>query len=255
MPKRNRKVMKSYFVLPDEVLQLYRNREISALDLRIYAYLCNLRREYNGVQVSQKRIAFICGVTAKTVSKSVERLHKSGLIQDIIIETQKCKIKYKTAIYRLKSLPSSGYFFCQRQVFSCRISHKEFAVYLFMCDAQSHEYGKSWNSYNEICERLGFGKWGRSEVVKLIGRLVEIGLLTKTVHRVKKVFVDNIYRVVGFAALFKKAPTNEKHPVMSRVQFTKTTLRKEFTSLVTIPHFRENVKPKFAQMSVFAHFF
>jgi hypothetical protein len=77
-----------------------------------------------------------------------------------------------------------------------------YAMYFFMCRACSAEYCKSWNSFNDICDKLGYGRGQRSEVIRLIGSLVECGLLKKTVRRIKGVFVDNIYRIAGFEGIF-----------------------------------------------------
>jgi Cdc6-like AAA superfamily ATPase len=73
-----------------------------------------------------------------------------------------------------------------------------FAVYFFLCCVNHSEYGKSWNSYNDLCLKMGFGKGQRSEVIKLIGGLVELGLIEKTVRQMNGVYVDNIYRISGF---------------------------------------------------------
>jgi len=187
-------------VLPNEVIDLYRLREISAVDVAVYSALCSLRREYDGVRVSQKRLAFMCGIKSeKTIAASVHRLYLCGLIKNVIIETVNHWKKYKTSIYCLKPLPDSGFFFVPRQIFRMtRITPKMFAVYFFLCCANHCEYGKSWNSYGDLCVKMGFGKGQRSEVMRLIGELVERGLLKKTVRRIKGVYVDNIYRITGF---------------------------------------------------------
>lgn len=67
-----------------------------------------------------------------------------------------------------------------------------------LCHANHCEYGKSWNSYGDLCHKMGFGKGQRSEVMRLIGNLAEQGLIKKTVRKVKGVYVDNIYRICGF---------------------------------------------------------
>jgi predicted transcriptional regulator len=186
--------------MSNEVMERYRRREISAVDVAVYSALCSLRRELDGVRVGQKRLAIMCGITEKTVSVSVFRLYSCGLIVNVITEEVKHWKKYRTSIYQLKSLPESGYFFVPRCIF-CHtgVSAKMFAMYIFMCKSRHFEYEKSWNSYNDICVKLGFGKGQRSEVMRLISGLVKCGLLKKTVRRVKGVFVDNIYRVAGFS--------------------------------------------------------
>jgi predicted transcriptional regulator len=190
--------------MPNEVIEKYRDREISAVDVSVYACLCSLRREYDGVRVSQRRVASFARLTEKTVSASVERLYNCGLVLNVITDVVKRRKKYQTSIYHLKPLPSSGFFFVPRHVFNFSLSPKMFAIYAFLCKSNSFDYHgepKSWNSYNDICDKLGFKRCQRSEVVKLIGGLAALGLIKKTVRRIKKAFVDNIYRVVGFAQI------------------------------------------------------
>jgi len=193
----------------------------------------------------------MCGVSEKTVSVSAYRLYQAGLIVSVVTETVKRKIKYKTSVYILKPLPKSGFFFVPRRIFRhTRVTAKMFAVYCFMCRALSAEYGKSWNSYNDICAKLGFGKNQRSEVVKLIGELVEIGLIKKTVRRIKKVFADNIYRVVGYAeAVTEKPKQKEKRPDSNGTQSLYTNGKP--LSTVIISPLRENVKPFYRQLNIF----
>jgi predicted transcriptional regulator len=178
-------------------MERYRRREISAVDVAVYSALCSLRREFDGVRVGQKRLAIMCGITEKTVSASVFRLYSCGLTKNVIIERN--GMKYKTTVYHLQSLPGSGYFFVPRCIFRYTgVSAKMFVMYIFMCKSRHFEYEKSWNSYSDLCEKMGFNKGQRSEVVRLIGGLVKCELLKKTVRRIKGVFVDNIYRIAGF---------------------------------------------------------
>jgi len=255
---------KSYFVMPDEVIEKYSSREISAVDVKIYAALCSLRRGRDSVCVTQKRLALMCGISEKTTGVSVQRLYNSGLIPQIVTYSSgRAKPKYKkeTYIYILKPLPKSGFFFCPRNVFYCyNLSSKMFSVYVFMCKSQSLEYEKSWNSYNDICAKLGFGKCQRSEVMKLINALVALGLIKKTVRRIKKVFVDNIYRVVGFAeitAQTSKIIQKETRPAVNGTHFTQWNFKgyeKALNSTLIIPPFRENVKPFYQQINIFYDF-
>jgi predicted transcriptional regulator len=245
---------KSYFALPNEVIEKYRTREISAVDVTLFAALCSLRRYYNGVRASQRTIAVMCGNTKKTVAASVYRLYLAGLIADVITETVKHRKKYKMSIYVLKPLPVSGFFLVPRRIFGVSIPPKMFAMYLFMCRARSYEYGKTWNSYNDISEKLGYGKNQRSEVVALIGGLVERGLIKKTVRRIKKVFVDNIYRIIDFEnSVIKKKRQSEKRPADTgtlslKNNFSKTS--KVFSSSVIIPQTYDCVKPQYMQLSL-----
>jgi hypothetical protein len=242
------KKKKSYIVLPDELLELYRSRRISALDVKVYAFLCSLRREYNGVRISQKRIAFVCGITEKTVSQSVYRLYSCGLIQNIITEVVKRMKRYKTSIYQLKPLPSRGFFFCLRKIFNFGLSSKMFAVYLFLCNAHSFEYGKSWNSYNDILFQLGFGKGQRSELMVLIGGLLKLGLIKKTVRKIKRVFIDNIYRVTGFIEPVKHE--EKRTATNSTLTLKQLSMKKLFQSNLIIPRKSITVKPLYIQLSL-----
>jgi len=244
----------SYFVLPNEAIELYASRTISAVDLTVYCYLHSLRREYDGVCVSRKQIAAACGLCENTATAAVNRLYNCGLILDIIIEETKEIKKYKTAVYRLKPLPSSnsgsGFCFVPRGIFTYRgISPKMFAVFFFMCMAQHLGYGKSWNSYNNIRERLGFCENQLSEVKRLVNALAEVGVVAKTVRKIKQVFIKNIYRVRGFASFDTGTKTKKKakenRSAANRARF-KTIANKKTSiskSKVIIPRFFYNVKP------------
>jgi len=250
--------------MPNEVIEKYRTREITAVNVAVYAALCSLRREYDGVRVSQKRLAAMCGVKSeKTVAKSVERLYNSGLIVNIITPVTDNVKKYETSIYQLKLLPDSGFFLAPRAIFihtqilQTPITPKMFAIYLFMCRACSTEYMKSWNSYNDIRENLGFCKGQKSEIMRLISRLVICGLLKKTVRQINGVFVDNIYRVTGYEEAITpckayKTHQKEKSPVGSRTQFKSFSHNKETHSLVGIVSpLNEKVKRKSKKFDLF----
>jgi hypothetical protein len=250
---RRKRTQKSYIVLTDEVLQLYRDRKIFAIDVKIFVYLCNLRRKHNGVCATQSRIAFVCGITEKTVAKSTERLYKCGLITGASELVDKSKPKYiKPAyIYFLKPLPVSGFFFCPRSVFKGKMPHKSFAILMFMCNAHSFEYGISWNSYNDICEQLGFSvKSQRSEIISLIGGMEEHGILQKTVRKIRGGFADNIYCVTGFETAIvsksRKSPKREKRSDGSGTQF-KNQCEKTFFTVTIVPQGQLFVKPQFVQ--------
>jgi hypothetical protein len=56
----------------------------------------------------------------------------------------------------------------------------------------------SWNSYNDIAEYLGYSRDRRSEIIKIVSALIELGLITKKCRKVNGVYTDNIYRIVGY---------------------------------------------------------
>ncbi|MDR2532748.1 MAG: hypothetical protein LBC82_07905 [Oscillospiraceae bacterium] len=249
----NRSNGKSYFVLSNEVIEMYRRRELSAIDIKVFSYLSSLRMHgFKGFRVGQKMIAFRCGITENTVRKSVYRLYNLGLIERVIIETREhCLIKFKTSVYTLQELPESGFFFIPRRIFFVSLPPKMFTIYLFMCRARSFEYEKSWNSYNDIAARLGFGKGQRSEVVALIGGLVERGLIKKTVRRMNKVFVDNVYRVTDFKeAVLKRIWKNEKRSGVNGTLFSLNNISKTTkmpNTTIIISSFCGNVNPLYIQ--------
>ena len=263
--RKNHKNKKSYFAVPNEVIEKYRTREISAYDVTVYAALCSLRHQYDVVRATQELLAFKCGFTPKTVSKCVERLYDCGLIVNVLTETsnsynsRKPKYMKDVYIYQLKPLnseKSSGFFLVQRKMFWFTLTAKAFVMYMFLCKSLSFEYEKTWNSYNDICDKLGFGRGQRSEVVALINVLAKFELIRKTVRKIKGVFVDNIYRVTGFEILTEKTTTtdrNEIRPSRKGTHFTNCIFRRNQTkvsSINSIPRFQNNVKPKFEQLSI-----
>ena len=268
---------KSYFALTNEVIVMYQSREISASDARVFAALCSLRRELigiridgdkvtygglgrqaDGVKISQAYLAKMCGLTRKTISKSIDRLIDRGLIVGVCSESNRKRGYLKsTNVYILKPLPKRGFFLCPRTLFMHKLSNKQFAVMLFMYRARSFEYEKSWNSYNDICRKLGFSENQRSEVVKIIGELVSMELIKKTVRKMKGVFVDNIYRVAGFATEVmrnvRKNHTKENRPSRKGATSPKNLVKKEsheknYLINSIIPPLEENVNPLFMQL-------
>jgi DNA-binding MarR family transcriptional regulator len=274
--KRNKN---SYLALPNEVIAMYRSREISAPDLRVFSALCSLRRELtgirvedgkvmygglgrqaDGVRVSQSYLAEMCGLTRKTVSASINRLADRGLIVGVCAESKSRGYKKSTNVYILKPLPKRGFFFCPRTIFMKKLSNKQFAVMLFMYRARSVEYNKSWNSYNDICEKLGFGASKRSEVVKPIGELVSMELVRKTVRKIKGAFVDNIYRVAGFSkevaqnVIQHRAKENRpsRTGTTSSKDLGKRNSKNEKLNFInhSIPQINRNVNPLFIQLQL-----
>jgi hypothetical protein len=117
--------------MPNEVIDLYRSRTISAIDVAVYAALCSLRRDYDGVRLNQRKIALMCNISPKTVAASVQRLYSCGLIVNVITPIVKQMKKYQTSIYQLKPLPDSGFFFAPRHIlWLTHITPKMFTVYL-----------------------------------------------------------------------------------------------------------------------------
>jgi predicted transcriptional regulator len=196
---------KSYFAAPTEIFALYKTRVIFAIDVRLIAYMYSCCIGGNAVKITKERIARRCGICVNTVAASVKRLKAAGLIEHIEKKIRKGVVKkFGTTTYRLKPLPESGFFLCEREKLRAAVTPKQFAIYLSACHMQNFEYDKFWNSYNDISVRLGFGKTARSEVMRLVKGLVQLGLLKKKVRKTankncKYVYVDNLYNVVDFA--------------------------------------------------------
>jgi hypothetical protein len=235
----------NYFVMPNECIELFAARKIRTTDVSVFAALCSQRHNFqgvcvnqfgkstygntrimcNGVQVAQSILANMAGVVSKTVQSSIERLCTVGLIIDVIPgeKPKKSAPHIKPVnIYRLKPLSTSGFFFAPRSVFmhsrsvyEGSLKTRDLTAFFFMCMAQSQEYGKSWNSYNDICARLGYSKNQRSRVIKMIDKLVAVGTLNKKVRKINGKFADNIYRVsgIGQATNNGNAPKQRKRKV------------------------------------------
>ena len=220
----------NYFVMPNEAIEKFAARELSTYDVTIFSALCSLRRELKGiriikgkavycgtgglsnaVQVAQSMLARMTGIAPKTVREAISRLHAAGLIKGVILtdEPKKKKAYMKsTNIYILKPLPSSGFFFAPRNIFmhsrstyEGSLKPRDFVMFYFMCYAQSNEYRKSWNSYNDICKRLGYSKDERSKVVASVGKLVALGVINKKARKINGGNVDNIYRVFAIGVI------------------------------------------------------
>jgi len=82
-------------------------------------------------------------------------------------------------------------------------------------------------------------------------------LIKKTVRRIKKVFVDNIYRVAGFAeAVIEKPKIRQKEKRSAEIgtQFSFSN-EKALLSPTIVSPFRENVKPFYKQLNIFSEYF
>jgi predicted transcriptional regulator len=206
---------KSYFAVPTAVFEAYKLRKISAVDLKILAYLYSLRREFSGVQVSRRRIGEICGVTEKTATASVERLYNADFVTSVVTMRKERHFRFETAVYGLKPI-AKGFFLFPRSIFrrAVNLSAQTFAVLAFFCHATNFEFEKSWNSYGDICRKLGYNhKNSRSRVMNSVKILTELGFVKKRRRKAvnlsgkspKNVFIDNIYRVSGYIGeIFKK---------------------------------------------------
>jgi predicted transcriptional regulator len=200
----------NYFALTVEVLELSARGLLLENSVRVIAFLHSRKASHNeGVAISQEAIGEACGIKSpQTVRRCLDELKEHGLItwEEEFGEHPKGRYYKPIHVYGLKKVPKRGYILIPRDVFLLMhkfTTKKDFVVYLFKLHAQWHEAGVSWNSYNDICDRIGCKKKNqRSRVMKCIKTLTNLGLSVKTKRQAstekgKLKYIDNIYRVIG----------------------------------------------------------
>ena len=187
----------SYIKLPNEILDM----NMTAKELAVIFYLSSIYASgRDTVCVKQSTIAKKCGIkTTQTVSKVTASLSNKGLIicRRCIYDNNSTGMIY----YTLK-LPtaSEGYFFVQRHILNEQLTPAQLRVYLFICRSFSPSLGRCWNSYNDLAKLIGIS---RSKAIELIAQLVQKNVIRKQRVKTKgnkRVYGDNHYMIVGYAA-------------------------------------------------------
>ena len=190
----------SIFRLSNDIFAL----GLNAQEIAVYAYLCSLPG--NGytitgdavINVKQRTIAANCGIKSPvTVSGTIDRLREKGLVEHLERNTKANGQRGTYSYAVMVQQTDKGYFMVDRRVFGM-LSPRQMLVYLFLCKSFSTMLHDCWNSYNDIAAQIGMK---RESVVKIIGELVDAGLIIRMQRRSKgnrRVYVDNHYSIVRF---------------------------------------------------------
>ena len=188
----------SYVKLPNAILEI----NLTAGELAVLFYLLSIyTSKGDTVCVKQSTIARKCGFkTTHTVSRITVSLSDKGLITQ-----RRCVYENNSTgmiFYTLHISPSAlgEYFFVDRRIFNEGLTAMQLKVYLYICRALSPALGKCWNSYNDLAKLIGIS---RSKAIELVAQLVQKNVIRK--QRVKtrankRVYGDNHYILVRYAA-------------------------------------------------------
>lgn len=163
--------MQAYFKLRNDILDC--GLTPNELKVAMCLYSCVFKSCYI-VKIKQKTIAEKCGIKKlETVANIICSLQRKGIIQSVS-RRQKANGLLGTYIYRLKTIPSKGYFKVKRYILG-KLSNVQLRMYLFICRCLTKK-NDMWNSFNDIARALQIG---RGKVISTINELVQLGFIRK----------------------------------------------------------------------------
>lgn len=185
-------------LIPNFFLERYTNPTDLMIACKLYSMIGSFtKRNSKGYELSvkEKTLAEICGCSVATVRRSVSRLHQDG----IIISKYRRRRSDGTLgayIYTIKDFDcTQGFFSINKRAFS-QLSGKAFYVYALFCKLRGGSCNSFYQSINDIRRMV---KIRRSELIRIIAKLVELGLVYKQRKRTKSGdYTDNTYFVVVY---------------------------------------------------------
>lgn len=181
-----------HFKMPNNIFEY----KLKSNELKVCAIMYSLscRAIYNGrkyIQISQKSISTMAGLTPQTVSKAIDRLVACGLILEIrryYVDSH----KLGQYVYTLPVV-KHNYFFVSKEIIRKNLSAPLLKVYLFCCKCADSRSKRFWNSYNDISAKL---KLSRSKVISAIAELVRLSLINKfKIIKKDGSYSDNHYQI------------------------------------------------------------
>lgn len=200
--------MQAYFKLCNDILDC--GLTPNELKVAVCLYSC----VFNGhcvVKIKQKTIAAKCGIKKlETVANIICALQRKGIIQ-CVSRPKRANGWLGTYIYRLKEIPSKGYFKVKRYILG-KLSGVQLRMYLFICRGITKK-NDMWNSFNDISRAL---QMCRSKVIAVINELVKMGFICKLrVLKKDGSYSDNHYSVVEQP----EPPKKEESPKQATTPF------------------------------------
>ena len=178
--------------MPNNIFEY--NLKSNELKICAIMYSLSCRVIYNGrkyIQISQKSISTMAGLTPQTVSKAIDRLVACGLI----LEVRRYYVDSHKLGQYVYTLPvvKHNYFFVSKAIIRANLSAPLLKVYLFCCKCADSRSKRFWNSYNDISDKL---KLSRSKVISAIAELVKLRLISKfKVIKKDGSYSDNHYQI------------------------------------------------------------
>lgn len=218
--------MQAYFKLGNDVLDC--GLTPNELKVAVCLYSCVFRGCYI-IKIKQKTIAEKCCIKKlETVANIICSLQRKGIIQSVS-RRQKANGLLGTYIYRLKTIPSKGYFKVKRYILG-KLSNVQLRMYLFICRCLTKR-NDMWNSFNDIARALQIG---RGKVIATINELVQLGFIRKLkILKSDGSYSDNHYSISEPEQLIKKEESPKQATTPFRT-FNKSNYSSDYKRCVAI---------------------
>lgn len=183
----------SYFYIPNSLIET----KMLASDLSVAIYLYSVGQAYGNqnllgltAKARQQTIASACKMSVESVSRAVKRLQKRGII---IAKERRINRKghLGTYTYTLKAI--AGKYFRMCRSVAKLLEPKELRIYALMCKLKGSVSNMFYHSYSDLAKMLGIG---RSEIIKLIKRLIDLNVIHRLHQRTRQGdFGENRYYI------------------------------------------------------------
>ena len=219
--------MQAYFKLGNDIFDC--GLTPNELKVAVCLYSCVFRGCYI-IKIKQKTIAEKCCIKKlETVANIICSLQRKGIIQSVS-RRQKANGLLGTYIYRLKTIPSKGYFKVKRYILG-KLSNAQLRMYLFICRCLIPKKNDMWNSFNDIARALQIG---RGKVISTINELVQLGFIRKLrILKSDGSYSDNHYSFSEPEQLIKKEESPKQATTPFRT-FNKSNYSSDYKRCVAI---------------------
>ena len=172
----------SYFYIPNSLIET----KMLSSDLAVAIFLYSVGQAYGNenllglaVKVKQETIAAACSMSVESVSRAVKRLQERGII---IAKERRINRKghLGTYTYTLKAI--AGKYFRMCRSVAKLLEPKELRIYALMCKLKGSISNMFYHSYSDLAKMIGIG---RSEIIKLIKRLIDLNVVHRLHQRTR----------------------------------------------------------------------
>lgn len=172
----------SYFYIPNSLIET----KMLSSDLAVAIFLYSVGQAYGNenllglaVKVKQETIAAACSMSVESVSRAVKRLQERGII---IAKERRINRKghLGTYTYTLKAI--AGKYFRMCRSVAKLLEPKELRIYALMCKLKGSISNMFYHSYSDLAKIIGIG---RSEIIKLIKRLIDLNVVHRLHQRTR----------------------------------------------------------------------
>lgn len=172
----------SYFYIPNSLIET----KMLASDLSVAIYLYSVGQAYGNqnllgltAKARQQTIASACKMSVESVSRAVKRLQERGII---IAKERRINRKghLGTYTYTLKAI--AGKYFRMCRSVAKLLEPKELRIYALMCKLKDSISNMFYHSYSDLAKMIGIG---RSEIIKLIKRLIDLNVVHRLHQRTR----------------------------------------------------------------------